>query len=156
MSIIKVSRTIRSNLYPIGETRSMKRKDVDEFEKLCGQLQSIYDEISNFSKKSPNDAVNTFKLKFVNKLLSQSNQFLGEKYRPFDEFSEFDSDDVPKNSDAVFMLAQYIQCFEKFRADSIVQRHGSWYWAVNAKDGEQGDEKGLVYIRTTVPKRLRD
>ncbi|MEH2124811.1 hypothetical protein [Nostoc sp.] len=40
----------------------MKRKDVDEFEKLSGQLQGIYEEISVLSKKSPNNAVNKFKL----------------------------------------------------------------------------------------------
>ena len=46
----------------------MKRVDVDNFEKLDGQLQSTYDEISLLSKKKPNDAVNKFKLKFVNTL----------------------------------------------------------------------------------------
>ncbi len=133
----------------------MKRKDVDEFEKLFGQLQGVYDELSVLSKKSPNDAVNTFKLKFVNQLLRNSNHFLGVTYRPFEDFSEFDSDDVPRNSDAIFMLAQYLQCFEKFRADSIIRRHGVWYWAIDAEEGEQGDKEGLVYIQTTTPKRLR-
>ncbi|BAY59239.1 hypothetical protein NIES2135_61160 (plasmid) [Leptolyngbya boryana NIES-2135] len=132
----------------------MKRKDVDEFEKLCGQLQSTYHELSALSKKSPNDAVNTFKLKFVNRLLNQSNSLLGDKYRPFDDFFEFDTDDVPKNSDAVFMLSQYIECFEKFRADSIIYKSG-WKWVVDAEEGEKGDEQGFVYIETIVPKRLR-
>lgn len=133
----------------------MKRKDVDEFEKLYGQLQGIYDELSVLSKKSPNDAVNTFKLKFINKSLQDSNNFLGDKYRPFDDFSEFNSDDIPQNSDAVFMLSQYLQCFEKFRADSIVRRNGAWRWAVDAEKGEEGDAQGYVYIETIVPKRLR-
>lgn len=48
----------------------MNRKDVDEFEKLSVQLQSIYDELSILSKESPNDAVNKFKLNFINKLLN--------------------------------------------------------------------------------------
>lgn len=55
----------------------MNRANVDTFEKISGQLLSIYEEISLLSKKSPNDAVNKFKLKFVNKLLSQSNDYLG-------------------------------------------------------------------------------
>lgn len=134
----------------------MKRKDVDEFEKLSGQLQGIYEELSVLSKKSPNDAVNKFKLKFINQLLRGSNEFLGEKYRPFDDFSEFDSDDVPQNSDVVFMLSQYLQSFEKLRADSVVFRHGSWQWTINADKGETGDEHGLVYISTIRPKRLRE
>ncbi len=136
--------------------KQMKRKDVDEFEKLFGQLQGIYNEISALSKKSPNDAVNTFKLKFINQLLQDANFFLNYIYRPFSDFSQFNSDDVPQNSDVVFMLSQYIQCFEKFRADNVTIRHGSWYWAVTAEKGEKGDEQGLVYVRTTSPKGLRE
>ncbi|MEA5469416.1 hypothetical protein [Spirulina sp. 06S082] len=133
----------------------MKQKDVDEFEQLFGQLQGVYDELSILSKKSPGDAVNKFKLKFINQLLNQSNEFLGEKYRPFPDFFEFDLDDIPQNSDMVFMLAQYLQCFEKFRADSIMKRGSFWYWAVDAENVEEGDENGLIYINTTTPKRLR-
>ena len=72
----------------------MNRDRVDIFEKLSGQLLSIYEEISLLSKKNPNDAVNKFKLKFINKLLLQSNDYLTDKYRPFDEFESFDEDDI--------------------------------------------------------------
>jgi len=88
----------------------MKRVDVDKFEKLDGQLQSTYDEISLLSKKKPNDAVNKFKLKFVNTLLEQANDFLGQIYRPFSDFALFSEDDVPQNSDVAFILSQYMQC----------------------------------------------
>lgn len=64
----------------------MNRSDVDVFEKLSGQLLSVYEEISLLSKKKPNDAVNKFKLKFINQMLLQSNNFLGVKYKPFDDF----------------------------------------------------------------------
>src|SRR5665647_1900664 len=106
----------------------MKRKDVDKFEKLSGQLVGVYDELSMLSKKSPNDAVNKFKLKFVNSLIVESNLFLSASYRPFSEFEIFDVDEMPQNSDVVFILAQYIQCFEKLRADNVVAKHGGWYW----------------------------
>lgn len=134
----------------------MKRKDVDKFEKLSGQVQGIYEELSVLSKKFPNDAVNKFKLKFINQLLNDSNEFLGEKYRPFDDFLEFDSNDVPQNSDVVFMLSQYLQSFEKLRADSVLLRYDSWHWTIDADQGETGDEHGLVYIRTACPKRFRE
>ena len=55
----------------------MNVKDVDKFEKLWSQLSGTYEEITLLSKKSPNDALNKFKLKFVNKLIAQSNDFLG-------------------------------------------------------------------------------
>lgn len=124
----------------------MNKKDVDIFEKLSGQLISVYEEISLLSKKSPNDAVNKFKLKFVNKLLNDSNMFLTDKYMPFSDFDMFEEDDIPQNSDIVFILSQYIQCFEKFRADNVKRVHGSWYWDL------ENDEK----IQTIRPKRLKD
>ncbi|MGP8051208.1 MAG: hypothetical protein ACLPYB_11450 [Desulfobaccales bacterium] len=133
----------------------MTRADVDKFERLVGQLQSTYDEISLLSKKSPNDAVNKFKLKFINTLLEQSNEFIGQKYKPFDEFMLFNEDDIPQNSDVAFILSQYLQCFEKLRADNVVMRSGEWCWAIKAEKGEKADDKGYVYIRTVIPKRLR-
>ncbi len=134
----------------------MNREDVDEFEMVAGQFQSTYDEISILSKKSPNNAVNRFKLKFINTLLNQANDFLGERYKPFEDFSQFDEDDVPQNSDVVFILSQYLQCFEKYRADNVVWIYGGWHWAVEPGKGETGDESGFVYLATVKPKRLRE
>lgn len=135
--------------------RIMRRANVDKFEKLVGQLQSTYDEISLLSKKSLNDAVNKFKLKFINTLLKQANEFLGQKYKPFSDFALFNEDDIPQNSDIAFILSQYLQCFEKLRADNVVNVYGTWYWAVEPEKGEKADERGFVYIGTVIPKRLR-
>jgi hypothetical protein len=134
----------------------MNREDVDVFEKLSGQLISVYEEISLLSKKKPNDAVNKFKLKFVNKLIGDSNDFLSGKYRPFEDFIFFDEDEIPQNSDVVFILSQYLQCFEKLRADNVVIRHGSWCWSVDGTEDDDVDENGKVFIRTIKPKRLKD
>jgi hypothetical protein len=43
----------------------MTQDQLDTFEKLVGQLESVYDELSVLSKKSPNDAVSKFKLGFI-------------------------------------------------------------------------------------------
>ncbi|HFE3747612.1 TPA: hypothetical protein ACF3KN_004821 [Klebsiella quasipneumoniae subsp. similipneumoniae] len=134
----------------------MNRANVDTFEKISGQLLSIYEEISLLSKKNPNDAVNKFKLKFVNKLLSQSNDYLGEMYKPFDDFDSFDEDDIPQNSDVVFILSQYLQCFEKQRSDNVVIRNGNWFWRVIGEATDKVDEDGMVLIRTVKPKKLKD
>ena len=134
----------------------MNRESVDVFEKLSGQLLSIYEEISLLSKKNPNDAVNKFKLKFINKLLSQSNNYLAEKYRPLDDFDNFDEDDIPQNSDVVFILSQYLQCFEKLRSDNVVFRNGSWFWWVEGDEDDEVDANGMVLIRTVKPKKLKD
>jgi hypothetical protein len=122
----------------------VKRKDVDQYEKLVSQFKSVYEEIAILSKKAPNDAINTFKLRFINSLLGEANQLLGKRYVPFDHFSEFEEDDVPSNSDVVFILTQYIECFEKFRSDNIQLTRGAWYWLL------EDDEE----IKTVPPKRL--
>lgn len=134
----------------------MNAEDVDRFEKVVGQLQSVYDELALLSKKSPNDAVNKFKIRFVNKLLGEGLELLGDKYRPFEDFSEFSEDEVPQNSDVVFMLTQYLQCFEKLRADNVVYDTGRWYWKVLDRDHPNADDKGYVRVRTVEPKRLRE
>ncbi|KFR69412.1 hypothetical protein, partial [Salmonella enterica] len=134
---------------------SMNKSNVNIFEKLSGQLLSIYEEISLLSKKNPNDAVNKFKLKFVNVLLVQSNDYLGNEYKPFEDFINFDEDDIPQNSDVVFILSQYLQCFEKLRADNVVSRNGYWYWRVVGDAADKVDEDGMVLIRTVKPKNLK-
>lgn len=139
----------------------MNVKDVDKFEKLWSQLSGTYEEITLLSKKSPNDALNKFKLKFVNKLIAQSNDFLGHDYIPFDDFVHFDEDDVPQNSDVVFILSQYLQCFEKLRSDNVVQQYGGWYWRVEGEDEEDEDkadeidDDGMHFLRTVQPKKLK-
>ena len=124
----------------------MNKKKVDIFEKLNAQIMSTYDEISVLSKKNPNDAVNKFKLAFVNNLISDSNTFLTEEYMPFKDFAKFDEDDMPQNSDIVFILSQYLECFEKFRSDNIHQTLATWYWTTDDKSS----------IITSRPKKLKN
>ncbi|MGB7400334.1 hypothetical protein [Castellaniella sp.] len=134
----------------------MNTSDVDRFEKLAGQVLGLYEEMSILSKKSPNDAVNKFKLKFINRQLSESNELLAERYRPFDDFDIFSEDDVPQNSDVVFILSQYLQCMEKLRSDHVVIQNGRWYWRVEGGEGDKVDEHGYTLIRSTKPKHLKD
>ena len=98
----------------------MNKSNEDVFNKLSAQLKSVYEEISLLSKKSPNDAINKFKLKFLNKLIEDSNTFLTSKYKPFDDFDLFVEDDMPQNSDVVFILSQYLECFNRYRIYNIL------------------------------------
>ena len=108
----------------------MKRKeDVEQLEKLMGQLQGLYVEIGTLAKKSPNDAVNPFKLKLINQVLTIGNDVLGEKYKPFEEFDLFDFDDAPSTSDVTMIISQYLEETERFRSDNVVDDgFGSWYY----------------------------
>jgi hypothetical protein len=124
----------------------MKCASIDLFEKLDGQLESIYQEMSALARKSPNDAVNAFKIGLVNSTLKQCNALFGKKYLPFEDFSEFSQDELPSNSDVAFIVSQYRGCAEKLRADNIEQvSFKMWAWKV-----EDGGER----IPTAPPKKI--
>jgi hypothetical protein len=126
---------------------TMARKDVERFEKVTGQIEAVYDEITSLSKKSPNDAVNKFKLRLVNKVLEDANSLLDGKHKPFDDFTVFNEDALPSNSDVAFILAQYLNCMESLRAENIKEADygGEWYWVI---DGKKSSD------RTAPPRKL--
>ena len=68
------------------------QSDVESLEKLVGQLQGLHSEISLLAKKSPSDAVNSFKLGLINKVIASANAVLGPNYLPFADFDVFDTD----------------------------------------------------------------
>ena len=76
----------------------MEKDKIEKFEKLHIQIKDMYAELSVLSKKSPDGAINKFKLKFINQLIETANQFLGDIYKPFDDFEKFDENDMPYNS----------------------------------------------------------
>ena len=108
----------------IGLTMLETKKNIETLEKTRGQLQAVHREISILSRKSPNDAVNAFKLRMINPIIVVANSLLGESYMPLAEFEEFDEDDLPSTSDVAFVVAQYLEEIGRFRSDHIV-RDGS-------------------------------
>lgn len=125
----------------------MKHADVEKLEKIMGQLEGLHREISTLAKKSLNDALNEFKLKFVNSALAKANEFLGDKYKPLDGFEQFDADELPTNSDVTFILASYLEEIERMRADNIKVEFGSWIYDLSDK----GEE-----INTAPPKKIKE
>lgn len=97
----------------------MSTINIDEFKKILNQLEGLHEEISTLSKKSYTDALNNFKLKLVNQVLKRTNKLLGKEYKPFDDFEEFNEDDLPTNSDVTLVLSQYINCMESLREENI-------------------------------------
>lgn len=122
-----------------------KREDIESFEKVQAQLHGLYDEMVVFSKKTPDGPVNKFKLKFINQILTDANKIFDKNNTPFSDFSTFEEDLLPTNSDVVMILSQYINCLEKFRSENIKQYNVVWYWLIN---GEKSD------IRTSPPTKL--
>lgn len=109
------------------------RQDVEQLEKVTGQLDSLHSEITSLAKKSPSDAVNPFKLKLINQVIVSANMILGQPYRPFPNFIEFAEDEAPSKSDVAMVLGQYIQEAERFRSDNVVMDGGVWYYKVDGK-----------------------
>jgi hypothetical protein len=122
----------------------LKKDQIDEFERLQGQLQSLYDEMNMLAKKSPNDALNKFKLRLVNSVLVKANTFLGNDKKPFGDFEQFDDTTLASTSDVLILVAQYLAAFEKLRAENIrTDGLGTWYW------------RGAEQIPTAPPKKLK-
>ncbi len=127
----------------------MKTTEVNLFEKIHVQMQALHDEVGVLSKKSPNDALNKFKLKLINGLIQEANSLLKGDYKPLMGFEMFSEDDIPTNSDVVMVLAQYLNCLEKLRADNIRQGEfgSAWFWVINDVLSEN---------RTAPPRKLQE
>ncbi|GGH88583.1 hypothetical protein JOD43_004255 [Pullulanibacillus pueri] len=119
--------------------------DISRFEKTNAQLEGLFNEIGTLSKKKPDDAINKFKLKFINQIILESNDILGDLNLPFADFRGFEEEDMPSNSDVVIILSQYLNCLEKLRADNITPYGGGWYWLLNGNRTE---------TRTAPPKKI--
>ncbi|MBE7213796.1 hypothetical protein MK852_02745 [Shewanella benthica] len=113
----------------------MKTEDeVEKLEKIIGQLKGAHGEISILAKKSPADSLNAFKLTLINNVIKASNEVLGEKYKPFEHFDQFETDDLPSNSDVTMILAQYMEEAERYRSDNVVyDQYTGWSYRINGK-----------------------
>lgn len=113
--------------------------NIPEFKKILNQLEGLHQEISSLSKRSSTDPLNTFKLNLVNQVISATNEILGQEYKPFSDFTVFDEDELPSNSDVTLVLSQYINSMESLREESIFSdiTYGvggkvvkiAWYWS---------------------------
>lgn len=117
----------------------MNKQEVDNFISLSSRIESLHQELGILSKKSPNDALNKFKLNVVNSILQEANDLLAEK-PPLKGFGQFSEDDLPTNSDVVFILGLYRKALEKIRSDNIVLDYSEkfWYWEI---DGRQSSTR---------------
>lgn len=106
----------------------MKRPSRESIEILEEKLGSFQRELSVLVKKAPNDLLNKFKLKFINSVLAKCNQVLQKNGKPFDEFSEFDTEALPSNSDVTMILSQYKEAITRFK------------WTLPQDDEEDDDD----------------
>lgn len=126
----------------------MTKEQIEIFEKTFAQLCGLYDDITILVKKNPNDVMNIFKLRNINKVIRSANEIVGDT-KPFDDFDGFDIEgDMPTNSDVAMLLGQYINCMELIKKNNTHIDLGKWYWDVD-------DHKNGKEIRTSAPTMLR-
>jgi hypothetical protein len=125
----------------------MTVKDVCLFETICSQIRDLRQDVEALAKSKPDNPVNKFKLGLINEKLGQANDILGPQFRPFKDFTLFDVDDLPSNSDVMVALSQYLNALENFRSANIHKARSGVNWIWKTTDGTQ--------VRTTIPTRFR-
>ena len=75
----------------------MHRKDVERYDELNSKLISLKGDIALLSAKKPNETVNEFKLKLINKMLAQINDLIKE-FKPENDLRRFKDANSIENS----------------------------------------------------------
>lgn len=87
---------------------------VVKFQMLNELADSIYTEMKEFSKKKPDDALNPFKVKNINRVLTQLKEFLMDE--PTVSFLDLlDEETLPSNSDAILIIGQFKAAMVNYR-----------------------------------------
>ena len=117
----------------------MQRKDVEKYSELYSKLSSMKGDIALLSAKKPNETVNEFKLKLINKLLAQINE-LSDNFKPEDDFDSFDLETLPTNSDVLMVLNLYLNGMDRFRdANSVEKLDGFDFGKMTTREWDIGD-----------------
>lgn len=96
--------------------KSPTQAQVEKFEMLEELANSMYMEIKAFSSKKPDDLLNKFKVKNINRVLSQLKEVLSNE--PTSEFLDLlDEESLPTNSDVIIILGQFKAAMKQFRSD---------------------------------------
>lgn len=93
----------------------MTEQNIEKYNITYGRIVSLYNEIQKLSAKKPNDQLNTFKIRVVNQALKDALTLFGNEYLPINDFSQFDEDELPTNSDVVMVLQLYRDSLHRFR-----------------------------------------
>lgn len=109
---------------------------VVKFQMLRELTDSIYTEMKEFSKKKPDEALNAFKVKNVNRVLIQIKDFLNAE--PTVSFLDLlDDETLPSNSDAILIIGQFKAAMDNFR-NKYTNSYRRWTTIENPQ-GKQRD-----------------
>ena len=109
---------------------------IEEFKMLTELLVSVYNEMKEFSKKKPDEPLNSFKVKNVNRVLTKVKDILIQE--PTAVFLDIlDDESLPTNSDAILIIGQFQASMERFRKKYYLKNPSThkWYW--NTKENKK-------------------
>ena len=87
--------------------------DVNQFLLLRELATGLYNEMKDLTKKSPNETLNAFKIKSLNRVLEPIKDLL--QNQPTALFLDvMEESALPTNSDAVIIFSQYLSAMKKF------------------------------------------
>lgn len=94
--------------------KTISQAAADKHDLLFPILISLFTEVKELSKKKQDGILNEMKVKMINKVLGNIKELL--KDDPTTEFLELlDIVDLPSNSDAVLIIAQFNAAMEQFK-----------------------------------------
>lgn len=101
------------------------RAEVIKYRMLNELLDSIYLEMKEFSKKKPDEPLNKFKVKTLNRVLTQVKDL--QKNEPTLEFLDLlDDEALPTNSDAILIISQFTAAMNRFSSKYHMRSSGKW------------------------------
>ena len=102
--------------------------DISRYEMLEELLSSIYEEMKEFSKKKPDEALNKFKVTAVNRVLIQIKDIM--KNEPTNEFLDLlDDASLPSNCDSILIIGQCQAAMSRFRSKYCRPNYGEDVWS---------------------------
>jgi hypothetical protein len=91
------------------------RDQVRQFDLAAPMLDSLYREMKELSKKSPDGILNALKVRMINRVLTDLRTALGSE--PSTAYLDLLEDEkLPSNSDVVLVLSQYDAAATSFRS----------------------------------------
>lgn len=111
--------------------------EVTKYKMLEKLLDSSFGELKDFSKKKPDELLNTFKVKSLNRILSPIKDIM--RNEPTSDFLDLlDEDTIPSYSDAVLIIAQFNAAMAQFKSlyYGKSSQFGDYRWFTQENPGE--------------------
>ena len=120
--------------------KRISKVNAKTFDDLHPQLKTTFEEMKELAKKKADAALNKYKVSLINRILSPLKEFLKDQSSAnlLDILSDVD---LPSNSDAVLVMAQYVAAMKTYRGERT-DYHGWNYEPENQTedDDEYGEE----------------